>query len=132
MRTYDRNGNGFTVTYSERDANRFAGRWPGSTVEGKGSFGFAGNGDLVELGGTAMEGDGDEDDWVAFSRDCQNWGEQRIGALRRRHTSKKNSAWDGPIKGNTHNEKHRDMLNDDQGPTPSTNGGLEGGMGYHF
>jgi len=50
MRTYD-NGDGFTVTYSERDAAEWSERWPCSTVEGSGSFSFNGAGDLVAMGG---------------------------------------------------------------------------------
>lgn len=89
MRTYD-NGNGFTVSFSERDADEFAERWPRSTVEGRGSFSFKNSGDLVD-GSTTSSGDGA--DWAAFSRDCQRWGEKHIGALRRRHETEKNREW---------------------------------------
>ena len=82
MKTYD-NGSGFTVSYSEDDAERFSDSWPCSTVEELGSFTFENNGDLVGLTGTAERNDGD--DWLAFSRDCQRYGETRIRALRRKH-----------------------------------------------
>lgn len=82
MRTFD-NGAGFTVSYSEADADEFADIWPGSTVSGAGSFGFANNGDLIDWTGSAHEYDGP--DWLAFSQDCHNYGAARIEALRRRH-----------------------------------------------
>lgn len=84
MRTYD-DGCGFTVTFNKHDANKFVSRWPGSTVVGSGSFSFEDSGDLID-GDTTCSGDGA--DWVAFSRDCQRWGEKHIGALRRRHKAK--------------------------------------------
>lgn len=84
MRTYDNGYScGFTVTFSERDSQEFSESWPCSTVHGKGSFSFAANGDLIDLTGSAETNDGD--DWAAFSKDCQVWGGEHIGALVRRH-----------------------------------------------
>jgi len=82
MRTYD-NGSGFTVSFSESDADEFNASWPCSTVNGPGWFAYDNNGDLTDCGGEADHGDGA--DWLAFSQDCQKYGEQRIGALRKRH-----------------------------------------------
>lgn len=89
MRTYDNGPGGFTVSFSERDSELWADGWPFSTVEGSGSFSFASNGDLIELGGSAMEGTGydPQGDWTAFSLDCLRWGQAHIGALRRRHAN---------------------------------------------
>lgn len=75
MRTYD-NGSGFTVSYSDDDAANFAAQWPCSTVEGSGSFSFERNGDLIGATGTAEDHDGS--DWLAFSQDCQQYGEKKI------------------------------------------------------
>jgi hypothetical protein len=76
MRAYD-NGCFFTVTYSRNDAESFSDRWPCSTVRGAGSFQFSKrNGDLVDLTGSAAKSDGPE--WVAFSEDCQRYGEKRL------------------------------------------------------
>jgi len=82
MRTYDNDGNGFTVTFSERDADEWAERWPGSNVQGRGSFSFAENG-IVSVSGSAQAYGGD--DWDAFMGDCREWGQTHIEALRRRH-----------------------------------------------
>lgn len=80
MRTHD-NGAGFSVSFSRADANDFTDSWPCSTVCGSGWFAFAENGDLVDC--HPLNGDGD--DWLAFSHDCQRFGFARIDALRRRH-----------------------------------------------
>lgn len=74
MRCYY-NGCGFTVSYNEGDADDFASEWPCSTVSGKGSFAFESNGDLIDCEGTANDGDGA--DWLAFSDDCQKYGQPR-------------------------------------------------------
>lgn len=81
MRTYD-NGSGYTVAYTESDAAYFSAQWPSSTVSGKGSFSYENNGDLIDATGTAAENDGS--DWLAFSEDCQKYGESRIGIIRRK------------------------------------------------
>ena len=79
MRTYD-NGTGFTVCYGRHDATAFTGRWPCSTVEGRGSYQFDGSGNLIDVGGTAARNDGP--DWLAFSRDCHAYGVSRLPILR--------------------------------------------------
>jgi len=91
MRVYD-NGCGFTVSFSETDADEFSCSWPCSTVNGPGWFAYDDNGDLTDCGGKADHGDGE--DWWAFSNDCREYGAKRIGALRRRHArqAKKASA----------------------------------------
>ena len=69
---YHSNGSGFTVSYSARDADRFAAHWPASTVDGAGSFSFTLSGDLIDATGSAAENDGS--DWLAFSEDCHRCG----------------------------------------------------------
>ena len=69
---YFNQGSGYRVSFSQRDADNFAKRWPCCTVQGPGWFGFAANGDLVDRGGPFVDADGD--DWVAFSQDCQEYG----------------------------------------------------------
>jgi hypothetical protein len=71
MRYYN-NGSGFTVSYTDSDADDFSYGWPGSSVDGKGFFEFASNGDLVGCGGSASDLDGV--DWSAFAEDCKNYG----------------------------------------------------------
>lgn len=94
MRTYD-NGTGFTVSFNARDADKFASRWPHSTVQGSGSFSFTADGDLTDVGDglpSSVSGDAvfrDGGDWTAFSQDCRRWGEKHIKALRRRHEAAK-------------------------------------------
>lgn len=79
MKFFD-NGAGFTVSFSRKDSADFARRWPCSTVRGSGSFAFDRRGNLVDVSGAAARGDGS--DWVAFSQDCQRFGEQsRRGRL---------------------------------------------------
>lgn len=80
MKTFD-NTCGFSVCFSRDDADRFAERWPCSTVQGRGSFRFDGNGDLIDVGGSAEHNDGP--DWLAFSQDCCRYGLTRIPILRR-------------------------------------------------
>lgn len=76
MRVYN-NGCFYTVAYNEQDARDFSESWPCSTVEGKGAFQFdKSNGDLVDATGTAAQNDGP--DWLAFSQDCQSYGETRL------------------------------------------------------
>lgn len=70
------NGSGFTVSFNAQDSRDFGEDWPCSTVEGKGFFGFTANDDLIDAGGSALGGDGD--DWLAFSRDCQKYGEPKF------------------------------------------------------
>lgn len=65
-------GHGYYVEYNDLDSRRFAARWPGSTVQGSGSFVYDANGDLVDVLGSAETGDGA--DWAAFSLDCQARG----------------------------------------------------------
>lgn len=80
MRTYD-NGCFYTVSYSARDAENFSDQWPCSTVEGAGSFQYdKRTGDLVDATGSASRGDGN--DWLAFSHDCQRYGQRRLGVLK--------------------------------------------------
>lgn len=67
---------GFTVSYTEDDADNFSYSWPGSSVEGRGFFAFAPGGDLIDAGGSALEGDGH--DWLAFAEDCKNYGMPRF------------------------------------------------------
>ncbi len=82
MRTYD-NGSGFTVCFNENDASDFSQLWPCSTVEGKGSFSFQENGDLIDASGAALHCDGH--DWSAFAEDCKKFGFDHIGKLRKRN-----------------------------------------------
>lgn len=87
MRAYD-NGSFFTVSYSAADASEFRSQWPGSSVRGAGSWEFdKRNGDLVGANGSAAEGDGS--DWLAFSEDCQKYGEKALAAKRKRKGAKK-------------------------------------------
>ncbi len=80
MRAYD-NGCFYTVSYSALDAEEFSSKWPCSTVRGKGSFQYdKRNGDLVDATGSASRKDGD--DWLAFSHDCQKYGQRRLGILK--------------------------------------------------
>lgn len=72
-------GSDFTVKYNQDDAAKFSDQWPGSLVDGSGWFTFQKkNGDLVDMGGGASNKDGS--DWLAFSQDCQKWGEKTIAA----------------------------------------------------
>jgi hypothetical protein len=76
MKAYD-NGCFFTVTYSSSDCEEFSRCWTCSTVHGRGSFQFKkDNGDLVGATGSASKNDGS--DWLAFSHDCQKYGEVRL------------------------------------------------------
>lgn len=76
MKLYN-NGSFFTVSFNEDDAREFSYSWPCSTVRGKGSFQFQkSNGDLVDASGSALKGDGS--DWLAFSHDCQEWGNREL------------------------------------------------------
>ncbi len=79
---YYYNGSAFTVSYSREDAHAFAKQWPCSTVEGRGSFQFAANGDLIDMGGSAAKNDGP--DWLAFSQDCQAYGTPKFAKDRKR------------------------------------------------
>jgi hypothetical protein len=75
MQYHDDGRGGYTVSYDEQDTERFARRWPGSTVRGSGKFELASNGDLVGWDGDpAREGYGDGEDWLAFSHECQMYG----------------------------------------------------------
>jgi hypothetical protein len=90
MRVFD-NGSMFTVSYSPSDCEAFAhgraGTWPCSTVKGRGSFTFdKSNGDLVDASGSATRGDGL--DWLAFSRDCQDYGTMRLEGVIIAHVTK--------------------------------------------
>lgn len=80
MRVYD-NGSLFTVTFTENDTRKFSAAWGACCpVKGRGSFQFdKKNGDLADATGAAMRGDGYE--WRAFSEDCQNWGEEKLGIM---------------------------------------------------
>lgn len=79
MRVYD-NGSYFTVQYSRQDCENFNRMWPCSTVRGSGSFQFEkDNGDLVDATGTAAKY-GDDSSWLAFSQDCQKYGESKLSA----------------------------------------------------
>lgn len=76
MKLYN-NGSLFTVSFNEDDTREFSYSWPCSTVRGKGSFQFEKrNGDLVDASGSALKGDGP--DWLAFSHDCQEWGNREL------------------------------------------------------
>jgi hypothetical protein len=90
MRTHD-NGSGFTVGFNESDTEDFSDSWPCSAVRGKGYFSFDNNGDLVDIvaeyEGETINADGD--DWVAFAKECQAYGEAHIGKLRKRHEKQK-------------------------------------------
>lgn len=79
---YFYNGSAYTVAYSRDDAEAFASQWPCSTVKGRGSFQFASNGDLINVGGTAASNDGE--DWAVFSRDCQAYGAPKYAKDSRR------------------------------------------------
>jgi hypothetical protein len=71
------NGSFFTVSYSKTDCDDFSRTWPCSTVRGRGAFVFdKRNGDLVDVEGSALKGDGP--DWLAFSHDCQVYGQARL------------------------------------------------------
>jgi hypothetical protein len=73
MQYHDDGRGGYTVSYDEQDTERFARRWPGSTVRGSGKFELASNGDLVGWDGDSA-GEGYGEDWLAFSHDCQMYG----------------------------------------------------------
>ncbi len=75
MKAYD-NGCFFTVSYTPRDCEDFSRMWPCSTVKGRGAFVFTKDGDLCDVEGSALKGDGS--DWLAFSHDCQTYGMQRV------------------------------------------------------
>jgi hypothetical protein len=76
MKAYD-NGALFTVSYNQNDCTEFSRLWPCSTVKGRGAFVFnKSNGDLCDAEGTALKGNGS--DWLAFSHDCQKYGEVRL------------------------------------------------------
>ena len=66
------NGSAFSVCFSRDDAEQFASRWPCSTVQGRGSFQFARNGDIIDVDGEAQDHDGP--DWLAFAQDCCAYG----------------------------------------------------------
>lgn len=74
MRCYY-NGAGFTVSFNDFDTDDFAGNWPGSSVEGRGSFAFDSGGDVVSRTGSAEESEGS--DWEAFAADCRSYGMPR-------------------------------------------------------
>lgn len=76
-------GSSIRVSYSAADASSFQSQWPGSTVRGSGWFEFSKSGDLVDVGGSASSGDGD--DWAAFAADLQKYG---TGALAKKSTRK--------------------------------------------
>jgi hypothetical protein len=81
MRYYNQ-GAGFRVSYNRNDADEFSSRWPCSTVEGAGWFEYA-NGDLVDRGAdTRRHENADGPDWLAFSQDCQAYGEARHKKVR--------------------------------------------------
>lgn len=83
-------GDTFTVHYSPDDAAAFADEWPGSTVEGAGSFTFeTRTGDLVDTSGTAATGpciDPGAGDWLAFSDDCYLYGAKIVHRGRLLHS----------------------------------------------
>jgi len=72
MRVYG-DANGYTVTVSEREVDEFNRRWPCSTLEGRQSFSFDRNGDLVDRTG---EGDGGEA--VALSEDAKRYAKRKL------------------------------------------------------
>lgn len=76
MKAYD-NGAFFTVTFNQSDCDDFSRTWPCSSVRGRGSFQFHKSGDLVDATGAAARGENGSD-WLAFSEDCQIYGQHRL------------------------------------------------------
>ena len=70
------NQSAYTVLFNHQDSRLFAEQWPCSSVEGKGSFTFAVDGDVIDADGAALEGSGD--DWAAFREDCKTYGELKF------------------------------------------------------
>ena len=66
---YNNQGSCFRVSYSKIDTEKFAKRWPCSAVKGSGWYEYNEVGDLVDCSHDE-EGEG----WLAFSEDCQNYG----------------------------------------------------------
>ena len=73
---YSDNGFYFTVSYSSKDAFKFADAWPNSSVDGKGSFEFDDKGDIVGTNGSAQTS-GSDADWKAFMEKCKEFGMKR-------------------------------------------------------
>ncbi len=74
MRVKDR-GSEYEVSFDAKDAKDFSKTWPGSKVRGSGWFRFdKKNGDIVDLKPSNKDGG----DWLAFSQDCQKFGEETL------------------------------------------------------
>jgi len=75
-----KNGNCFTVYFSEQDTQNFRYHWPASDVKGHGYFQFDNNEDLIDIkisgGSSIYKSIGS--DWVAFMENCKQYGLSKL------------------------------------------------------
>lgn len=71
----------YEVRYTSKDAEKFSSKWPCSAVKGPGMFCFDNGWNLIDMRNRNLNFENNNnEEWHAFSEDCQKFAEEECHA----------------------------------------------------